>query len=274
MANFYRTLKKRGNVNFKNGINDSSPKDAVGQLSTTPVPYRRQVYWEDFLGYNLDNFRVHKVEAGSGTAAIVPGDTVGGTLKITNDDAANDYVNMQLGNAAATNATFQWNYNRDFWIDIRMKASDISSAKLDGFFGVCQSENNIALFAHYNRIGFHFDNILGSHVFPVCGNADKNRTSLGDGSSFFAGVGNNEWFNLSFAYSSKTKSLKWFINDVCAYSMNANDTNFVGGIPAVEYIPVNNSTMAPTIQFKNGTSGANVLEVDYMLVGVETEDRS
>ena len=27
-------------------------------------------------------------------------------------------------------------------------------------------------------------------------------------------------------------------------------------------MPVNNSLMAPTIQFKNGTSGANVLEVD------------
>ena len=33
MANFYRTLKKRGNVNFKNGINDSSPKDAAGPRS-------------------------------------------------------------------------------------------------------------------------------------------------------------------------------------------------------------------------------------------------
>lgn len=274
MANFNRTLKKRGNVNFKNGINDSALGDAVGQLSTKPVPYRRQVFWQDFLGYDLATFRVHKVEAGSGSAAIVPGDTVGGTLKITNDDAANDYVNMQLGNTAATNATFQWNYNRDFWIDIRMKASDVSSGKLDGFFGVCQSENNIALFAHYNRIGFHFDNILGTHVFPVCGNADKNRTSLGDGNPFFTGIGNDEWFNLSFAYSSKTKSLKWFINDVCAYSMDANDLNFVASIPAVEYIPVNNSTMAPTIQFKNGTAGANVLEVDYMLVGVETEDRA
>tara|TARA_R100000482_G_scaffold83347_1_gene33054 strand:- start:71 stop:616 length:546 start_codon:yes stop_codon:yes gene_type:complete len=181
---------------------------------------------------------------------------------------------MQLGNAAATNATFQWNYNRDFWIDIRMKASDVSSAKLDGFFGVCQSENNIALFAHYNRIGFHFDNILGSHVFPVCGNATEGRTSLGDGSSFFAGVGNDEWFNLSFAYNSKTRSLKWYINDVCAYSMELDDLDFVQNIPAVDYVPVNNSTMAPTIQFKNGTAGANILEVDYMLVGVETEDRS
>ena len=59
--------------------------------------------------------------------------------------------------------------------------------------------------------------------------------------------------------------------------MNANDLNFVNSsanIPAVEYIPVNNSLMAPTIQFKNGTAGANVLEVDYIHVGVETEDRS
>ena len=50
--------------------------------------------------------------------------------------------------------------------------------------------------------------------------------------------------------------------------MEADDLNFVASIPAVDFIPVNNSTMAPTIQFKNGTSGANVLEVDYMLVGV------
>lgn len=274
MANFYRTLKKRGNVNFKNGINDSSPKDAAGQLSSTPVPYRRQVFWEDFLGYNLNNFRVHKVEAGSGAAAIVPGNTIGGTLKITNDTAANDYVNMQLGNAAATNATFQWNYNRDFWIDIRMKSPDVSSGKLDGFFGVCQSENNIGLFNHYNRIGFHFDNILGTHVFTVSGNADKNRTSLGNGDTEFAGVGNDEWFNLSVTYNSKTKDIKWFINDVCAYGFNINSNFSSIGVPGTEYVPVNNSTMAPTIQFKNGTAGANVLEVDYMLVGVETEDRS
>ena len=274
MANFTRTLKKTGNVNFKNGINDSALGDAVGQLSTKPVPYRRQVFWQDFLGYDLATFRVHKVEAGSGSAALVPGDSVGGTLKITNDDAANDLVNIQLGNTAASNPTFQWNYDRDFWIDIRMKASDVSSAKLDGFFGVCQSENNIALFTHYNRIGFHFDNLLGSHVFPCCGNVDEGKTSLGDGTAFFSGVGNNEYFNLSFAYSSKTKNLKWFINDVCAYSMNANDLKFNIAQAAKDYIPPNNSIMAPTIQFKNGTAGANVLEVDYMLVGVETEDRS
>lgn len=274
MAIYTRTIKKTGGVNFKSGINDSAPKDVVGQLSTTPVPYRRKVFWEDFLGYDLANFRVHKVEAGSGSAAIVPGDSVGGTLKITNDDAANDYVNMQLGNTAASNPTFQWNYSRDFWIDIRMKASDVSAAKLDGFFGVCQSENNIALFAHYNRIGFHFDNILGTHVFPACGNATENRTSLGAADAFFAGVGNNEYFNLSFAYNSKTKDLKWFINDVCCYSMNIGITNFVGNIPSKDFMPVNNSLMAPTIQFKNGTAGANVLEVDYIHVGVETEDRS
>ena len=274
MANFTRTLKKTGNVNFKNGINDSALGDAVGQLSTKPVPYRRQVFWQDFLGYDLATFRVHKVEAGSGSAALVPGDSVGGTLKITNDDAANDLVNIQLGNTAASNPTFQWNFNRDFWFDIRMKAADVTSGKFDGFFGVCQSENNVALFTHYNRIGFHFDNILGTHCFPTAGNAVTGQTSLELGDAFFAGVGNDEFFNLSFAYSSKTKKLKWFINDVCAYEINANNRLFNAFQPATNYIPPNNSIMAPTIQIKNGTAGANVIEVDYMHFGVETEDRS
>ena len=274
MADFSRTLKKRGNVNFKNGINDSSLKDAVGQLSTAPVPYRRQVYWQDFLGYDLATFRVHKVEAGSGSAALVPGNTVGGTLKITNDDAANDLVNIQLGNTAASNPTFQWNFGRDFWFDIRMKAADVTSGKFDGFFGVCQSENNVALFTHYNRIGFHFDNVLGTHCFVTAGNAVTGQTLLDLGDASFAGVGNDEFFNLSFAYSHKNKKLKWFINDVCAYEVSANNTSFNNADPAINYIPPNNAIMAPTIQIKNGTAGANEIEVDYMHFGVETEDRS
>ena len=56
--------------------------------------------------------------------------------------------------------------------------------------------------------------------------------------------------------------------------MNIGITNFVANIPSKDFMPVNNSLMAPTIQFKNGTAGANVLEVDYIHVGVETEDRS
>lgn len=272
MANFLRKSKMMGTVNFKNGVNDANVKDKTGIMLQKPVPYRNLTFFEDFLQYNLSDYTVTKVEAGSGAATIAPGNTErNGALVITNDNAVNDQVNIMVGNNTTGNGAFHFDINEDMWFDFRLKLSDVSVSNIEAFVGINTPDTSLGIFDSGNRFGFFFDSLIGSYPLFVFSSATN-------GGNFEANndlwselnIQNNEYFNLSFVWNAKKKSLTAFINDRVFASRRFNLDDPLGLVPR---LPDSGGGMTPLLQIKNLNAANNSMTVDYIWVGQERKER-
>ena len=273
MANFLRQSKLMGTVNFTKGINDANPKDKTGIMMQKPVPYRNLTFFEDFLQYNLADYTVTKVEAGSGSATVAPGNTErNGALVITNDNAASDQVNIMLGNNSSTgNGAFHFDANEDLWFDCRLKLSDISSSNIEAFIGLCTPNTSLTIFSSKDCLGFYFDSLIGSYplfLFSSAtngGNFDVNNALFSE-----LNIQNDEYFNLSFVWNSKEKSITAFINDrvFARRRFNLGDP-----LDLLSRLPDSGGGMTPLLQLKNLNTANNSMTVDYIWVGQERKER-
>tara|TARA_B100001093_G_scaffold99934_1_gene91984 strand:- start:1068 stop:1886 length:819 start_codon:yes stop_codon:yes gene_type:complete len=271
MANFLRQSKLMGTVNFTKGINDANQKDKTGIMMQKPVPYRNLTFFEDFLQYNLADYTVTKVEAGSGAATIAPGNTErNGALVITNDNAANDQVNIMLGNNSSTgNGAFHFDASEDLWFDCRLKLSDMSSSNIEAFVGLCNPDTSLGIFDSKDCLGFFFDSLIGSFPLFISSNSSNGGNFEGNNTLYSElNIQNNEYFNLSIIWNSKEKSITAFINDrvFSRRRFNLGDPlNLLGKLPG--------AGMTPLLQLKNLNTATNSMTVDYIWVGQERKER-
>ena len=272
MADYLRASRKIGNVHFSKGVNDSERNDIIGRMLGHLVPYKQHSYFEDFLAYDIDDWTITKVEAGSGSASLLPVDGSGGILKITNDNAASDQVNIQLGNNSGSNSSFFFNLEESFWFDCRLAFSDISSSNIEAFIGVNTSDSSLGIFDSKDCIGFFFDSLVGSYPLFVTSNFTNGGNFEGNNTLFASeSIGNGDFFNVSFVWNSKERSMSAFINDKL-FSRRRYNLGDDGG--TFSTLPRETHGMTPTLQIKNLNTATNSMSIDYIWVGQERKGRS
>ena len=113
-------------VNFKTNVSNV-PKGKSSSNFGILHPAKFNHYFNDFHEYNADDFEVIKVEGGTGSATtnIIDGD--GGVLRIVTDDAVGDLVTLVLGDANTFKGSMRFNFNKDFFLKLRMKVSGFSA---------------------------------------------------------------------------------------------------------------------------------------------------
>lgn len=272
MADYLRASRKIGNVHFSKGVNDSDRNDIIGRMLGHLVPYKQHSYFEDFLAYDIDDWTITKVEAGSGAASLLPVDGSGGVLKITNDNAASDQVNIQLGNNSGSNGSFFFNLSESLWFDCRLKFSDISSSNIEAFIGLNTPDTSLGIFDAKDSLGFFFDSLIGSYPLFVFSNFDNGGNFEGNNDAFAsANIANDEFFNISIVWNAKEKSLSAYINDILFARRRLNLSDPLG---LLSLLPRQTHGMTPTLQIKNLNTATNSMSIDYIWVGQESKGRS
>lgn len=222
---------------YTNGVSS----EVTGVFRDLPFlnPTSHVTYFNDFLAYNAADWTITEVEAGAGDASIALADGFGGWLVLTNDDADNDAISMQLDKES-----FKFAANKKCFFEVRFKISDATQS--DILFGLVITDTTPLAFT--DGVAFRKDD----------GDADIDFASLKDSAGTTATaattIANDTFVKLGFVFDGL--NFKLFKDGALLQTLDA------ATIPDDEDLSV-------TFHVQNGEAVAKNMTVDYIYVAQE-----
>lgn len=227
---------------------DYSPTQGSSLWASCPIlaaqadPATAFVLFDDFFEYveqssNHQGWTATKVEAGAGSAAIAVDDAAGGVLKITNDAADNDSVELQWNSEGFKLAT-----GKPLWFEARVKASDATQS--DMIVGLCITDTTLVAGM---TDGVYFRKDDGDANIDFCTEKNSTETNTDTGSDLVA----DTFVKLGF----------FFDGDATVYA-------YVDGVLAATHTTniVDDEELAPSFAIQNGEAVAKIGYIDYLKI--------
>lgn len=177
-----------------------------------------------------------KVETGAGDAAITIDDAAGGVLKIVNDAADDDSVELQW-NAEQ----FKLIAGKPLWFETRIKTPD--AANCDFLIGLATTDTTLITGTN-DAVAFRKDN--GDYQIDLVTKKDGTTTLSANAATL-----SNAYINLGFVWDG-VDTVRFFVNGV---EVGSSSTNIV-----------DDEELAVSIAFRNGAAAAKTIYVDYVKV--------
>jgi len=226
-------------THFSGGVSNVSPGNPLYELGTLD-PTKFHTIFDDFDKLPIAaNYTLTAISAGTGTSAITSADVDGGVARITT--AANDTDGIA---AEWLSESFLMETGKKAFIKTRLSVGDAAqSAWMVGLHSTDTTPRDATL-------RFFFESVDGSA--NVYFNIDDNTTDAD--SSTVATLSDDTYITLA-AYYDGVSSVELFADDVKITTMTSI------GLPGAE--------MALGFGYWNGAAGAEVTDLDYVLVAKE-----
>tara|TARA_Y100001937_G_scaffold1510_1_gene1983 strand:- start:6795 stop:7763 length:969 start_codon:yes stop_codon:yes gene_type:complete len=114
-------VDKRG-ANFPNGLNNSERGSIFSGLPIGCNPADYIVYHNDFTDFDVNQWKVRKVEAGGASSTAAIKNVRGGALELTTDNANGDLIALSLkGDAGGTTGINSFEFRPDKYLAVQAK---------------------------------------------------------------------------------------------------------------------------------------------------------
>jgi hypothetical protein len=224
---------------------DYSPAQGVSLWESCPQlaaldPGTAFIFLDDFFQYKQvstdeSGYIATIVQAGAGDAAITSTDLAGGVLKIVNDAADDDSVELQWN---AEN--FKAVANKPLWFETRVKVSDATQSDLT--IGLCITDTSL-ITAMSDGIYFRKNDGDAKILTLTEKNATETQTDTG------LTMADDTWVKLGFFWDGSA-SVFFYVDGV----LKATHTTNI----------VDDEELAVSIAFRNGEAVAKTAYVDYV----------
>jgi hypothetical protein len=223
---------------------DYSPDKGASLWETCPQlaaldPSVAFKFLDDFFQYQQNNsdqvgWIATIVQAGNGNAAITADDAAGGVLKVVNDDADGDSVELQWN---AEN--YKLVSGKPLWFETRLKVSDATQSML--FVGLAITDTTL-IAGCTDYVGIRKDD--GDAAIDCSVKKNNTETAL-DGKGTLV---DDTYVKLGFYWNGS--SVEFFINGA---SVGTASTNIV-----------DDEELSISLAFKNGEAAAKTVYYDYV----------
>ncbi len=188
-------VNKRG-ANFPNGLNNSERDSVFAGLPIGCNPSDYIVYHNDFTDFDVNQWKVRKVETGGASSTAAIKNVRGGALELTTDNAAGDLVALSLkGDAGGTTGINSFELRPDKYLAVQAKfriegtGATLKNTKV--WLGLADSANFDAMVADnagpvqdsYGFMCWSYINtaFLGNFFMHICQNTTTPFMTVGNG---------------------------------------------------------------------------------------------